>query len=126
MATNGINIRRVSSFESIETSRLLMRRFRDADREPFAELNGDPQTLLYFPQTLDRAASDSLIDRTEASFDALGYGLWALEIRQTKQFIGFTGLSPMPDDVPGAGGVEIGWRLARHAWHRGRIGHQRH
>jgi RimJ/RimL family protein N-acetyltransferase len=119
LATNGINIRRVSSFESIETSRLLMRRFRDADREPFAELNGDPQTLLYFPQTLDRAASDSLIDRTEASFDALGYGLWALEIRQTKQFIGFTGLSPMPDDVPGAGGVEIGWRLARHAWHRG-------
>jgi len=25
----------------------------------------------------------------------------------------------MPDDVPGAGGVEIGWRLARRAWHHG-------
>lgn len=109
----------MGSFDSIETARLLMRRWRDADREPFAELNGDPQTLLYFPRTFDRAASDSLIDRTEAFFDALGYGLWALEVRQTKQFIGFTGLSPMPDDVPGAGGVEIGWRLARHAWHRG-------
>lgn len=109
----------MGSFDSIETARLLMRRWRDADREPFADLNGDPQTLLYFPQTFDRAASDSLIDRAESFFDALGYGLWALEIRQTKQFIGFTGLSPMPDDVPGAGGVEIGWRLARHAWHRG-------
>lgn len=109
----------MGTFDSIETSRLLMRRWREADREPFAELNADPQTLLYFPQTFDRAASDAVIDRAEACFDARGYGLWALEIRQTKQFIGFTGLSPMPDDVPGAGGVEVGWRLARHAWRQG-------
>jgi RimJ/RimL family protein N-acetyltransferase len=45
--------------------------------------------------------------------------LWALEVIATGEFIGFTGLNPMPDGVPGAGGVEIGWRLARHAWHRG-------
>ena len=25
----------------------------------------------------------------------------------------------MPDGVPGAGGMEVGWRLARHAWHHG-------
>ncbi len=25
----------------------------------------------------------------------------------------------MPDGVPGAGGVEVGWRLARDAWHHG-------
>ena len=49
----------------------------------------------------------------------LGYGLWALEVKETGRFIGFTGLAPMPADVPGAGGVEIGWRLARHAWHHG-------
>jgi RimJ/RimL family protein N-acetyltransferase len=34
-------------------------------------------------------------------------------------FIGFTGLNPMPPGVPGAGGLEVGWRLARHAWHHG-------
>jgi RimJ/RimL family protein N-acetyltransferase len=105
--------------DTIETERLLMRRWRDSDREPFAELNGDPQTMVYFPQTIGRLASDALIDRTEANFDALGYGLWALERNDTGEFIGFTGLNPMPDDVPGAGGVEIGWRLARRAWHHG-------
>src|SRR6185437_181174 len=89
------------------------------DREPFAALNGDAETLKYFPSTLDRAASDAVIDRIEACFDERGYGLWALEITGSGQFIGFTGLSPMPDDVPGAGGVEIGWRLARTAWHHG-------
>ena len=30
-----------------------------------------------------------------------------------------TGLNPMPDGVPGAGGMEVGWRLARGAWHQG-------
>ena len=106
-------------FDSIITGRLVMRRWKDEDRAPFAELNGDPETLVFFPSTLTRQESDDLVDRIEARFERLGYGLWALEVRQTGEFIGFTGLSPMPDDVPGAGGTEIGWRLARHAWHHG-------
>ena len=106
-------------FDTIRTERLLMRRWRETDREPFADLNADPLTMVYFPEPLDRAASDALVDRIERQFDLLGYGLWALEIARTAQFIGFTGLSPMPEDVPGAGGTEVGWRLTRHAWHRG-------
>ena len=109
----------MTRFDIIETKRLVLRRWREADREPFAELNGDPQTLVFFPSTLTRAESDAFVDRIEARFEARGYGLWALEVRETGQFIGFTGLAPMQQDVPGAGGTEIGWRLARHAWHRG-------
>ena len=109
----------MAEFDIIETKRLLLRRWREADREPFADLNGDPQTMVFFPSTLTRDESDALVDRIEARFEAHGYGLWALEVRETGQFIGFTGLAPMPEDVPGAGGTEIGWRLARHAWHRG-------
>ena len=106
-------------FDTIRTERLLMRRWLPSDREPFAELNGDPETMLYFPSTLDRAQSDAMIERIEDRFDSDGYGLWALEISATGQFIGFTGLNYMPEGVPGAGGTEVGWRLARHAWHHG-------
>lgn len=106
-------------FDTVRTERLLMRRWREADRDPFAELNGDPRTMVYFPSTLDRAESDALVDRIEKRFEEQGFGLWALEISETGQFIGFTGLSPMPPDVPGAGGMEVGWRLTRHAWHHG-------
>jgi RimJ/RimL family protein N-acetyltransferase len=106
-------------FDSIGTSRLLMRRWQDSDREPFAALNADAETMRYFPSTMDRAASDEFADRIEERFADQGYGLWALEIAGTGRFIGFTGLNPMPDGVPGAGGVEVGWRLARHAWHHG-------
>lgn len=106
-------------FDTVRTDRLTMRRWLPSDRKPFADLNADPETMKFFPGTLDRAASDALIDRLESRFDELGIGLWALEITQTGEFIGFTGLSPMPDGVPGAGGMEVGWRLARRAWHQG-------
>lgn len=105
--------------DGIRTARLLLRRWREADREPFAALNADPQVMRYFPAPLDRAESDRCIDRYERLLDERGFGLWALEVSATGEFIGFTGLNPMPNGVPGAGGEEVGWRLARHAWHRG-------
>jgi len=106
-------------FDEVHTSRLLMRRWRDSDRGPFAALNGDPETLTFFPATLDRAASDAFVDRIEERFEQQGFGLWALEVTSTGEFIGNTGLNPLPDDVPGGGGMEIGWRLVKHAWHQG-------
>jgi RimJ/RimL family protein N-acetyltransferase len=109
----------MTTYDTITTDRLLMRRWRAADREPFAALNADPETMRYFPAVLDRAASDAIADRIEERFEEQGYGLWALEVTATGQFIGFTGLNPMPPGVPGAGGTEVGWRLARSAWHQG-------
>jgi RimJ/RimL family protein N-acetyltransferase len=106
-------------FDTIRTERLLMRRWRDTDRAPFAALNADPEVMRYFPATLDRAASDALVNVIEARFGHQGFGLWALELASSAEFIGFTGLNPMPDGVPGAGGMEVGWRLARAAWHQG-------
>ena len=106
-------------FDVIRTDRLIMRRWREADRQPFAALNADPEVMYYFPAPLDRAASDAMVDRIEGLFLRQGFGLWALEVSATGEFIGFTGLNPMPDGVPGAGGMEVGWRLARGAWHQG-------
>jgi len=109
----------VRNFEEIRTERLLLRRWRDSDRAPFAELNADPEVMRYFPAPVERAASDRSVDRFEQRFEEQGYGLWALEVLASGEFIGFTGLNPMPDGIPGAGGQEVGWRLARHAWHQG-------
>jgi len=106
-------------FDSIRTERLVMRRWRDSDRQPYAALNADPEVMRYFPAPLDRAASDASVDRIEDLFARQGFGLWAIEVAATAEFIGFTGLNPMPAGVPGAGDVEVGWRLARDAWHHG-------
>ncbi|MDQ2810811.1 MAG: GNAT family N-acetyltransferase [Actinomycetota bacterium] len=109
----------VVRFDSLRTDRLVMRRWQDGDRKPFAALNADPDTMRFFPGTLDRVASDAMVDLLEERFEAQGFGLWALEIARTGQFIGFTGLNPLPDHVPGGGGAEVSWRLVRMAWHHG-------
>jgi RimJ/RimL family protein N-acetyltransferase len=45
-------------FDAIRTDRLLMRRWRETDREPFAAMNADPEVMRYFPAPLGRAASE--------------------------------------------------------------------
>ena len=77
----------------IRTERLLMRRWLDSDRTPFADLNADPEVMRYFPAVQDRTESDRSIDRFEQRFEEQGYGLWALEVLATGEFIGFTGLT---------------------------------
>jgi RimJ/RimL family protein N-acetyltransferase len=109
----------VERFDELTTERLLMRRWRQADREPFAAMNADPDVMRHFPSVLERAASDAFLDRLEARFDTQGFGLWALERRDTGDLIGFAGLNPMPPGVPHAGGMEVGWRLATSAWGQG-------
>ena len=66
---------------TIRTERLELRRWREADREPFAAMNADPDVMRYFASPLMRAESDSLVDRIEAQFESRGYGIWAVERR---------------------------------------------
>ena len=47
------------------TDRLRLREWREADRLPFADLNADPEVMQYFPEPLNRTASDALVDRMD-------------------------------------------------------------
>jgi len=101
------------------TPRLVLRRWREEDVEPFAAMNADPEVMRWFPAPLTHAETVAMVDRLEAGFAERGHGLWALERRDSGEFIGFTGLAPMPEGSPGQGGTEVGWRLARAAWGHG-------
>ncbi|MGE5827812.1 MAG: GNAT family N-acetyltransferase [Micromonosporaceae bacterium] len=103
----------------LRTDRLILRRWRDSDRDPFAVLNADPEVMEHFPAPLSRADSDAIIDVIEARFDKLGYGQWAVEVAATGEFIGFTGLGVPRFPAHFTPAVEVGWRLARSAWGHG-------
>ncbi len=47
----------------IETDRLLLRDWSDADAEPFAAINADPAVMEFFPSPLNRERSDALLAR---------------------------------------------------------------
>jgi RimJ/RimL family protein N-acetyltransferase len=99
----------------LRTERLLLRRWRPEDREPWAELNADPEVMAHFPALLEREESDAWAEAIDLHFDQHGYGLWAVEVGG--RFAGFTGLRWT--DVIGGSDLEVGWRLARWAWGHG-------
>ena len=106
-------------FTPIETPRLILRPWRDADREPFAALNADPIVMRHFPQTIGRDASDAFIDRMIALAERNGYSFAAIESRADGAFLGMAGIGDVNFDAPFGPAVEIGWRLPRYAWGRG-------
>jgi RimJ/RimL family protein N-acetyltransferase len=103
----------------LETERLILRGFRDEDREPFAALNGDPEVMRFMTRRLDRAASDAFLERIALHWAADGFGIWALERRDDGAFLGFAGLTEPGFTARFTPALEVGWRLARSAWGHG-------
>jgi RimJ/RimL family protein N-acetyltransferase len=107
------------NYSSLETERLLLRPWSAADHAPFAQLNRDPEVMRYFPKLLTAEESDAIIQRIENHFADHGFGFWAVELKQTQQFIGFIGLNIPSFSAPFTPTVEIGWRLAQQFWGQG-------
>lgn len=101
----------------MRTERLLLRGWREEDRDAWAAMSADPAVMEFFPATLDRAAADAAFDRYSAALEERGWGLWAVE--RAGVFLGFTGLNPVGFAADFAPATEIGWRLRRDAWGHG-------
>ena len=103
----------------LETERLKLRAWQESDLQPFAELNADKDVMHYFPSVLTREQSDNLADKFQQLILDHGWGFWAVELKATGQFIGFTGLNTQPEQFIFSPCVEIGWRFAKQYWHQG-------
>ena len=103
----------------LETPRLLLRAWRDSDRELFHRMNTDPRVMEYFPACLTRPESDAMIVRIEAHVERHGFGFYAAELRETGEFIGFVGMAWTPFEAHFTPCVEIGWRLGCAYWNQG-------
>jgi RimJ/RimL family protein N-acetyltransferase len=103
----------------IETPRLILRRWRAADREPYAAMLADPEVADWLGGVVTRAEADARIDASEAAFERFGFGRFALERRADGQLVGYCGLMRAAEVEPVPPGLEIGWALVRGAWGRG-------
>jgi len=106
----------MTPIRELESARLVLRQWQDDDLREFAAMCADPQVMRYFPEPLTRLEAAALIGRIRGHFNEYGFGLWALERKDSGAFIGMTGLLNVNFDAPFAPAVEIGWRLARRHW----------
>lgn len=102
-----------------ETDRLYLRQWCQHDLPAFAAMNADPHVMRYFPSLMNVEESNALAHRCETFIRHHGWGLWAVEEKSNKNFIGFVGLQPCNSELPFAPAVEVGWRLAYAHWGKG-------
>ncbi|MEM9049695.1 MAG: GNAT family N-acetyltransferase [Pseudomonadota bacterium] len=103
----------------LETERLRLRGWVDADYAPFAALNADAAVMAHFPAPLSRAESNALIARQHERWAADGMCFQAIERKSDGRFLGLAGLAQVRFPAPFTPAIETGWRLARHAWGQG-------
>lgn len=103
----------------IETPRLLLHSWKEEYILPFAKLNSDPNVMKYFLKALSETESLEFYNRIQEEFSQYGYGLYAVEKKENKKFIGYTGFHNIPFNVDFAPGVEISWRIKSEDWNKG-------
>ncbi len=104
------------------TPRLILRDWKDTDRDLFREVNADPDVMEFFPHQRSHDESDAALKHVNEMIHATGYGFYAVELRETGEPIGFCGIAPANlEGIFPLGTMEIGWRLATRYWGHGYV-----
>ena len=108
----------------LSTKRLILRTWEPSDVPWMTAISSNPRVMEHFPVLQDNAATQALIDHINQHYETFGYALYAVEIKDTHEFIGFVGLNHPSFEIPnfqpkGLPIVEIGWRLSSKHWGQG-------
>ena len=108
----------------LTTDRLILRTWKASDLPLMTAISSDPLVMEHFPAIQDITATQALIDQISQHYEQFGYAPYAVETKDTHEFIGFVGLNHPPFNIPNFQPValpivEIGWRLSSQHWSKG-------
>lgn len=105
----------------IETMRLILREWRDGDIEPLGRILADPAVTRYLFDGKPLNADETLAAyrRRQTSWRERGLGLWAVELKETGELIGWAGLQHVDFEEGFVGEVEVAWTLGERWWRHG-------
>jgi len=103
----------------IETERLILRAFDDGDSSSVM-FYADPEVMRYIPRGPWRsddveAGFLRMIEHRRAQWRSVGFGMWAVELKQTGVVIGHCGLQRLE----GGDEIEVYYLLDRPYWNQG-------
>jgi len=101
------------------SSRLVFRRWKDSDLPIFAEMNHDLEVMEFFPHYLTHEQSANVIEGFKKHFDTYGFCFYAVDLKESGEFIGFIGLNVPTFEAEFTPCVEVGWRLKKSVWNQG-------
>lgn len=100
-----------------ETERLWIRKLVTGDSEFLYPILSDPETMVYYPKPYTLGEVENWIERSKTSYEANGFGLWAVILKQGNRFIGQGGISLQ--NIDGHTVPEIGYQLNKAYWNQG-------
>jgi len=101
----------------LETERLILRDITQEDFDSWYEILSDPETMKYYPAPYDRAGVQRWVDWTLGNYERYGFGLWALILKETGEFIGDCGVTMQ--NIHGSQVPEIGYHIHRRFHRKG-------
>lgn len=105
----------------IETERLILRPWREADKPAFHDIINTPAMMAHFGGVAERPAIDTIVDMMIEAEAKDGCSMWAVDWRESGELAGICGVRVQRsyEDLAVYGELEIGWRIAEQYWGRG-------
>lgn len=111
----------------LETDRLILRQFVEADEDHLFELDSDPEVVRFFPgYVADRKQIRELLQANFQYYqDYEGYGFWAVLEKPNQTFLGWFLMRPwkwasyFAENMAAPDDLEIGYRFHKAAWGKG-------
>ncbi|AGH53212.1 TPA: GNAT family N-acetyltransferase [Legionella pneumophila subsp. pneumophila] len=103
----------------LETERLFLRTFQENDVESLIAISQDQKVMQFFPAIPTREETIAFIDRIISHQEEKNFSLYAVEIKNTGEMIGFVGLFTATFQAHFTPAIEIGWRLSSKHWNQG-------
>ena len=101
----------------IKTENLLLREFTHEDFPALFEIFSDPETMRHYPKPFDENRTKDWIEWNLQNYEEYGFGLWAVVLRETDEFIGDCGLTIQ--NIYGESLPEIGYHIQKNHWRKG-------
>lgn len=101
----------------LETSRLILREYTLDDFDGLYTILSDAETMKHYPRPYDEKGTMRWLQWSLDNYKQYGFGLWAMELKQTGELIGDCGITMQ--NIDGEELPEIGYHIYKKHWRQG-------
>ena len=101
----------------IETELLILRKLTLDDLQGLNRILSDKETMAYYPKPFDLDETRDWIVWNIENYRKYGFGLWAVILKETNQFLGDCGITMQ--EILGSLAPEIGYHIDKRFWKKG-------
>lgn len=103
----------------IETEQLTLRELTMDDFDAWYQILSDKETMQYYPNEFDKDGTRTWINWTLDNYSKYGFGLWAVILKKSNEFIGDCGITMQNIYHDGNLFPEIGYHINKRFWSNG-------